>query len=88
MKHILIAGVLMCSTAIMAEETKTEKVNAELNKAGSQMNKAGRDASEKWCDTVKGKDDPSCLSKKAKNALKNTRDKIHDKAIETKNKVD
>jgi len=88
MKNILLAGILMCSTAVFAEETTAEKVNTELNKAGSKMNKAGRDASEKWCDTTKGKEDPSCIGKKVKNAVKNTGDKVHDKASEVKNKVD
>lgn len=88
MKHILLAGILMCSTAVFAEETTAEKVNTELNKAGSKINKAGRDASEKWCDSTKGKSDPSCISKKVKNAVKNTGDKIQDKGTEVKNKVD
>lgn len=88
MKNILLAGILMCSTAVFAEESTAEKVNTELNKAGSKMNKAGRDASEKWCDSTKGKSDPSCVGKKVKNAVKNTGDKIHDKGTEVKDKVD
>ncbi|MBC7456804.1 MAG: hypothetical protein H7235_00900 [Bdellovibrionaceae bacterium] len=88
MKHLLLAGILMCSTAAFAEESTSEKVNTELNKAGSKMNKAGRDASEKLCDSTKGKNDPSCIGKKTKNALKNTGDKIHDKSTEIKDKVD
>jgi hypothetical protein len=88
MKNILLVGILMCSTAVFAEETKAEKINTELNKAGSKMNKAGRYMSEKFCDTTKGKDDPSCIAKKVKNGLKNTGDKVHDKAHEVKDKVD
>lgn len=88
MKTILLAGILMCSTAAFAEETTSEKVNTGLNKAGSKMNKAGRDASEKFCDSTKGKSDPTCLGKKAKNAAKNAGDAISDKAVEVKDKVD
>ncbi len=88
MKHILLAGILVCSTAAFAEETTGEKINTQLNKAGSKINKAGRDISEKFCETTKGKDDPNCIAKKAKHALKNTGDKIHDKAHEVKDKVD
>ena len=88
MKHLLLAGVLLCSTAAFAEETMGEKAKTGMNETGSSMNKAGRKVSDKFCETTKGKNDAECIAKKAKHGAQNMGDKVHDKAVEVKDKVD
>lgn len=83
---ILFMVSLSFFTKTYAEETFSEKAETTKNKAVDSVKSTYRKIDEKVCEKVNGK--LSCISKKAKNKLKNTSDKLKTDTNDVINKID
>ena len=84
---LLVAGILsLCLIfSAQAEETVTEKIETQTNKATDSVKKTYRSAKDKTCEMVNGK--MECAVKKLKHKGQNAMDKVETKATEIKNEA-
>ena len=83
---ISVLLVVSFSTSAFSEETATEKVEIQAEKATNSVKRGYRRVKDKTCELVDGK--MNCVGKKIKHKLQNASDRTSTKAKELKNKVD
>ncbi len=81
-----IVAITLLSMPLYAEQTKSEKVGAEVNKASDSIKNKYRTAQDKVCEMING--EMKCIKAKVINKAKNFSDDAHTKAKELGDKID
>ena len=89
MKQIILIISLLAFTGFAhAEETMGEKAEAKTKDVHRSMKKGAHRAEEKMCGKLTGEAKTTCMAKKAKHRVEETKDAVKDEASEMKNKMD